>query len=249
MEHKLPSSIPSAKRLRDEAVRSKWQSIAKEITDRIAQAEASLQSDAIAEEAKLFEPETERFAQLRVALNNMWVNEGCPENSYDAIQACVCYQQGDCWYAGEMQRLDELQRYRLKGTEDTFLCDVCYGNEWHKRNCDDIVARLRTADCLRNLASKLPEVIAKTRARSAKDIPCAFGDDCLYRRSYVKFPDWCTDILYKHDSGRFVCDACADIHHHMPDEEKERENCSACYDIAESKPTLSKKPKSQADSE
>ena len=56
-------------------------------------------------------------------------------------QCPPCCVGGDCWYKGNMDRLSGATVYRLKGTTNVFMCDVCYDNSCYEHVRDFNAAR------------------------------------------------------------------------------------------------------------
>lgn len=76
--------------------------------------------------------ERQEWRQRRQELKT-WERFVCHQDSslgdMEMARLCENYKNGDeCWYQGNLDRVNEIKLYRLKGTDDYFICDVCYEN-------------------------------------------------------------------------------------------------------------------------
>lgn len=82
--------------------------------------------------AKEFEPyknETKEQLIDRVADEDEWAYQPQEEeeDAIDYAQKCTV-GGGDCWYKGNLDRAGGCRMFRLKGTDNHFVCDVCLCN-------------------------------------------------------------------------------------------------------------------------
>jgi hypothetical protein len=58
------------------------------------------------------------------------------EDGKVALSDVTCLFGGDtCWYHGNMDRLQEYAgEWRLRGTEDVAICDICWDNDGRNEN-------------------------------------------------------------------------------------------------------------------
>ena len=75
---------------------------------------------------------------------NNWVKkEYESESDHTSIEDILCRDTDNCWFRGNTDRLSHYSySYRLKGTDDIYLCDVC----WDNRFSDDMISVIEDID-------------------------------------------------------------------------------------------------------
>jgi hypothetical protein len=78
-------------------------------------------------ECELIGDETDEERQERACKRCEWIKyEQKDMDSFDYARLCMNWS--DCWYCGNEDRIQECQIFRLKGTEDTYICNICMDN-------------------------------------------------------------------------------------------------------------------------
>jgi hypothetical protein len=178
----------------------------------------------IQEERELYFPESRGFLEYRVPLGEMW-EEFDVKEVYADFERCA-FHADDCWYQGNMDRLDGLGLYRLRGYDSLLLCDACFENGRHRDNPDTVICEarphIRTADerlGYNSLAYKLAPAELDEEGpewpKTKDEIKCAFGPGCAYQRPYAQL-QWLGE-MYQAGDGRRVCDECAKTHSSLPE--------------------------------
>jgi hypothetical protein len=122
------NNIPSIETYR--ADKQKWKEYVKALQELIQKEDKKEDEDRIANEVQVYSKEKDSTRMNRAYDPKEWVMENISNESehisiYDI--ECVCFDT--CWYQGNTDRLDGyMGSYRLKGTDDILLCDVCFDN-------------------------------------------------------------------------------------------------------------------------
>ena len=81
-----------------------------------------IEREALATEIRKYKHEGRQKREERYRKKDEWEWE-------DDSGCDVKCREDDCWYGGNMDRINEYAGvYRLRGTTDVFLCDVCFDN-------------------------------------------------------------------------------------------------------------------------
>lgn len=151
----------------------------------------------LAKEYELYGNEPSCFTRKRTCIASEWEKVPIKHIIRDDLYSCNTVQNGDeCWYQGNMDRMNEFELYRLKGTGYT-LCDVCHGN-----NLSEIPRGTFYSEC----AYK----VGFSEISNPKGIlRCFSADSCWYNKPYGKndtVKEW-----YYIETSKFkvkVCDMC-----------------------------------------
>ena len=89
-----------------------------------------IQEEDIQYEKKIYNDEADEDRLKRASNRDEWETMGEQEGgvTLEDTQKCI---SDDCWYEGNMDRMDGLVLYRLKGTS-IYMCDVCLDNEYNE---------------------------------------------------------------------------------------------------------------------
>ena len=111
-----------------------WEAYAKGILTLIARKRYNDKDRALDIELRKYEHEALEERMDRSRNSDEWAFEkrSAEDYRYVAIEDITCVNTEVCWYIGNCDRLNEYEgNYRLLGTRDVYLCDVCH------RNMDD----------------------------------------------------------------------------------------------------------------
>jgi hypothetical protein len=204
-----PRSAAESKQ-RDELRALKKQRVA--LDKKIARAESAVLAATVAREAEKLLPESETRLARRMELREMWVPLPVtnPHNDYERCGL----RAHDCWYGGNMDRLDGLKLYRLKGYDRFIICDVCLDNGRAKDDCDDIISEcggfVEPEPRFPRNATVCHTLTAVEREQFGRVWFCAFGDSCAYRGVFDAHREWCQEVYVDAwpDARTIVCDEC-----------------------------------------
>lgn len=86
------------------------------------------EQDALCQELILYENETEDERSERAYNREEWI-ESFQKSDEDIVEYSEhCCNIDTCWYRGNLDRLEGVVIYRLKGTKNLFICDTCIDN-------------------------------------------------------------------------------------------------------------------------